>query len=51
MSFGEKLIPMTISIGLALVTPEDETLDAVLSRADNALYLAKKHGRNCVRQN
>ncbi len=41
---------VTISVGLALFTPEDDTLDAVLSRADGALYLAKKHGRNCVRQ-
>ena len=41
---------VTISAGLALFTPGDETLDAVLRRADSALYLAKKHGRNCVRQ-
>ena len=31
----------TISVGLALFFPGDETLDAVLSRADGALYLAK----------
>jgi diguanylate cyclase (GGDEF)-like protein/PAS domain S-box-containing protein len=40
----------TISVGLALFVPGDEALDAVLSRADAALYIAKKHGRNCVRQ-
>jgi diguanylate cyclase (GGDEF)-like protein/PAS domain S-box-containing protein len=42
---------VTISVGLALFAQGDETLDTVLSRADGALYLAKKHGRNCVRQN
>jgi diguanylate cyclase (GGDEF)-like protein len=42
---------VTISVGLALFAQGNETLDAVLSRADGALYLAKKHGRNCVRQN
>lgn len=42
---------VTISVGLALFAQGNETLDAVLSRADGALYLAKKQGRNCVRQN
>jgi diguanylate cyclase (GGDEF)-like protein len=38
----------TISIGGALWTSEDEDLDALLLRADVALYKAKQRGRNCV---
>ena len=38
----------TISIGGALWTREDEDLDALLRRADIALYQAKQRGRNCV---
>jgi diguanylate cyclase (GGDEF)-like protein/PAS domain S-box-containing protein len=44
-------IAVTISVGLTLFTQGDDTLGTVLNRADGALYLAKKHGRNCVRQN
>lgn len=36
---------VTVSIGVALVE-EDENLDAVLMRADEALYRAKRDGRN-----
>jgi diguanylate cyclase (GGDEF)-like protein len=38
----------TISIGGTLWTREDEDLDALLLRADIALYQAKQRGRNCV---
>ena len=38
----------TISIGGAFWTCEDEDLDALLRRADIALYQAKQRGRNCV---
>ncbi|MEH6488250.1 MAG: GGDEF domain-containing protein [Hyphomonas oceanitis] len=41
---GER-ISVTVSIGLSLATPGD-TLSALLSRADKALYDAKRHGRN-----
>lgn len=40
-----KKIHVTISLGLTLARPED-TLSSLLSRADNALYEAKNHGRN-----
>ena len=43
---GEK-VPVTASGGLALLE-EGETLDAVMSRADRALYAAKAGGRNRV---
>jgi diguanylate cyclase (GGDEF)-like protein len=38
----------TISIGGAVWKGEDEDLDALIRRADVALYEAKKRGRNSV---
>lgn len=41
---------ITISIGVAVFDPEnpDPTVAAILSRADGALYQAKRAGRDCV---
>ncbi|MES2564860.1 MAG: diguanylate cyclase, partial [Pseudomonadota bacterium] len=39
---------VTVSIGMATVTSNDEDLAQVMERADKALYLAKRHGRNRV---
>jgi diguanylate cyclase (GGDEF)-like protein len=43
-------VPVTISIGLSHVRPDINlnTVDAIVGRADEALYLAKKLGRNQV---
>jgi diguanylate cyclase (GGDEF)-like protein len=42
---------VTVSIGLAVVQPREELAPGLLIRAaDEALYLAKKEGRNCVRE-
>lgn len=41
-------ISATISIGLSDRQSSEETLDAIMSRADQALYAAKASGRNCV---
>lgn len=38
--------PITISIGVSEVLPGESTVDAALSRADQALYRAKRSGRN-----
>ena len=38
----------TISVGVAERT-EDEDIDHLIGRADQALYLAKRDGRNCSR--
>ena len=41
-------ISMTISIGVAEWKNETESVDSLISRADEALYKAKHAGRNCV---
>ena len=41
-------LAITVSIGVASARPEDETIDDVFARADEALYEAKQTGRNCV---
>lgn len=42
-------VAMTISLGLACVETQSETLDQLYRQADQALYLAKSSGRNCVK--
>ncbi len=39
--------PVTISVGYSHVEPKD-TLHSLFSKADSALYLAKRKGRNCI---
>lgn len=42
-------VPVTISIGVTCLVPAPElTIEALLAQADQALYLSKKAGRNCV---
>ena len=41
-------VPCTVSIGLAQIAEQETTLDAMLQRADQALYRAKHNGRNRV---
>jgi two-component system cell cycle response regulator len=43
-----ELVPVTISIGVAITAPGDDTLEGLLKRADEALYAAKNGGRNRV---
>ena len=45
---GETEFGVTVSIGMATVTAGDEALAQVMERADQALYVAKRHGRNRV---
>jgi diguanylate cyclase (GGDEF)-like protein len=45
---GSVGVPYTVSIGVATLAP-GETIAAMLSRADQALYAAKAGGRNAVR--
>jgi predicted signal transduction protein with EAL and GGDEF domain len=43
----EQRLATTVSIGVAVSAPS-ESVTGLLSRADTALYSAKKEGRNCV---
>ena len=41
-------VNVTVSIGICSLTSPDDTADALMKRADAALYLAKRDGRNRV---
>lgn len=43
-----KQIPVTLSLGVAELEPEDKSMDDAIKRADNGLYRAKHGGRNQV---
>jgi diguanylate cyclase (GGDEF)-like protein len=45
---SEGAIRVTVSIGMAQITAEDENKEAFTRRADGALYRAKQTGRNRV---
>jgi diguanylate cyclase (GGDEF)-like protein/PAS domain S-box-containing protein len=45
----EHTIAITVSIGVSAIAATDASADAVLARADRALYEAKNSGRNAVR--
>jgi two-component system, cell cycle response regulator len=39
-------LPVTVSIGIAVTGTDDDTQESLLKRADDALYAAKRDGRN-----
>jgi diguanylate cyclase (GGDEF)-like protein len=43
---GRSAVPLTVSIGIVECQPQDDTATALLARVDNALYEAKRAGRN-----
>jgi two-component system, cell cycle response regulator len=45
---GARNIPVTISVGIAALRAKDDSAAALLKRADDALYRAKRDGRNRV---
>jgi two-component system cell cycle response regulator len=45
---GTRAISVTVSIGAATLLAADETLPSLMKRADQALYRAKRDGRNRV---
>jgi diguanylate cyclase (GGDEF)-like protein len=48
VGFGSKQIPVTVSIGVALVAQCDRDVSDTIERADRGLYMAKNTGRNRV---
>ena len=45
---NEKLGPLTVSAGVASWRGDEPDAEALLRKADKALYKAKQTGRNCV---
>jgi two-component system cell cycle response regulator len=45
----DERVPVTISLGVACLAPELESVEDLLRRADERLYEAKRAGRNCAR--
>ncbi|MBR0975202.1 MULTISPECIES: sensor domain-containing diguanylate cyclase [Bradyrhizobium] len=45
---GDTVIPVTVSVGLALFDESDRDVQDVIERADQGLYVAKKTGRNRI---
>lgn len=43
---GGKLVPITVSIGIAEMEHQGEGVDGIINRADKALYSSKNSGRN-----
>ncbi|MGH7602275.1 MAG: GGDEF domain-containing protein, partial [bacterium] len=41
-------VQVTVSIGMATVSLDDKDLDGILHRADKALYMAKRQGKDRV---
>lgn len=45
---GEEVVELTVSLGAAEFLGDKETIDALMDRADRAMYQAKDSGRNMV---
>lgn len=43
---ADKLVTVTMSVGVVAVEEKEETLEAILQKADLAMYHAKRHGKN-----
>lgn len=48
-TYESTIINYTISLGISESLTTDKDVDSVISRADEALYIAKNNNRNCVR--
>jgi diguanylate cyclase (GGDEF)-like protein len=49
ITFGKATISITISIGVAQFPEDGSTIEELVAKADEALYVAKRKGRNQVR--
>lgn len=41
-------VSFSVSIGIAIMLDETESMEDIMERADVGLYTAKRSGRNCV---
>ena len=48
-AFEDKIIPITISVGVATVGEDPPSVEAFIKMADEKLYEAKDSGRNCIK--
>ena len=48
-SWNSHSVPVSVSLGVAALHSDHITLDQLIHDADEALYVAKSAGRNCVR--
>ena len=48
MAIQGQAVPVTVSVGIAVMQPEDQQFSQLLRRADHAMYAAKAAGRNRV---
>lgn len=46
--YGDQVLNVTISQGVATFPHHADTKDALITSADNALYMSKRNGKNCV---
>jgi len=49
LGFDERLVNLTLSIGIAERNADDQSINHVLEQADKALYGAKNQGKNCIK--
>jgi diguanylate cyclase (GGDEF)-like protein len=47
--WNDQMLVVTASFGIAEIVAGEDTANAIIARADAALYQAKQDGRNCVR--
>ena len=48
LTYADRKIAITISLGLAMAQPNEDNIEQLIARADHALYQAKQNGRNRV---
>ena len=46
---GERMVSVRASVGIAMATPGEWSVDELLRNADLAMYIAKSQGKACVR--
>ncbi|WP_043318794.1 diguanylate cyclase domain-containing protein [Microbulbifer sp. HZ11] len=46
VKIADKLVTVTMSVGVVAVDGHEETLEGILQKADMAMYHAKRHGKN-----